>query len=68
MSINRRNILTANGFRRDSLTVTEAWALYAARYSVPPDMPLPSSGGLKMAVNGIDILLAPASGTDRWRD
>jgi hypothetical protein len=31
-------------------------------------MPLPSSGGLKMVVNGVDILLAPALGTDRWCD
>jgi hypothetical protein len=54
MSSSRRNILAANGFGCDSLTVAQAWALYVARYHVPPGMRLPSSGGgWMMAVNGI---------------
>ncbi|KAK1615890.1 hypothetical protein QYE76_021407 [Lolium multiflorum] len=28
----------ANGFGRESLIVVEAWAMYRARYPVPPDM------------------------------
>jgi hypothetical protein len=67
MPSSRHNILVANKFERDSLTVMEAWALNSARYPVSaPYMPLPSSGGLKMVVNGVDILLAPALGTARW--
>jgi hypothetical protein len=67
MPSSRHNILAANKFGRDSLTVTEACALYLARYPMlAPYMPLPSSGGLKMVVNGVDILLAPALGTARW--
>ncbi|KAK1681808.1 hypothetical protein QYE76_042656 [Lolium multiflorum] len=67
-SSSSRKIAAANGFGRGSLTVAEAWALYHARYPVPPDMRLPSSGGWKMAVNGIGIPPPPKPGTDQWRD
>jgi hypothetical protein len=66
MSSSRRNILAANGFGRGSLTVAKAWALYEARYPVPPDMHLPGGGAWKMAVNGIGIPPAPMPGTELW--
>jgi hypothetical protein len=65
MSSSHQNVLAANGFRRNKLTVAEAWSLYGARHKVPRP---PSSGGWKMAVNGIGILPAPTPGTNRWRD
>jgi hypothetical protein len=64
-SSSSRKIATTNGFGRGSLTVKEAWALYHTGYPVPPDMRLPSSGGWKIVVNGIDI---PPPGTERWKD
>ncbi|KAK1608765.1 hypothetical protein QYE76_032438 [Lolium multiflorum] len=67
MSFSRKNILAANGFGRGSLTVAEAWALYRARYPVPPGVRLPSNGGWRMPVNGIGVPLL-LLGTDRWRD
>jgi hypothetical protein len=67
-SSSSRKIAAANGFGRGSLTVKEAWALYHARYPVPPDMRLPSSGGWKMAMNGIGIPPPPTPGTERWKD
>jgi hypothetical protein len=67
-SSSSRKIAAANGFGRGSLTVPEAWALYHARYPVPPDMRLPSSGGWKMAVNGIGVPPPPKPGTDQGRD
>ena len=63
MSSGRKSILAANGFGRGSLTVGQAWALYEVRYPVPPDMRLPSSGGWKMADNGIGIPPPPSPGT-----
>ncbi|KAK1616134.1 hypothetical protein QYE76_021651 [Lolium multiflorum] len=63
-----RKIAAANGFRRCSLTVAEAWALYHTRYPVPLDMRLPSSSGWKMVVNGIGVPPPPKPGTDQWRD
>ena len=64
----RKWILAANGFGRGSLTVGEAWAIYDARYPVPPDMRLPSGGAWKMAPNGIGVPLPPTPDTQRWRD
>ncbi|XP_071678350.1 uncharacterized protein [Lolium perenne] len=63
-----RKITAANGFGRGSLTVAEAWALYHARYPVPPDMRLPSNGGWKMAVNGIGVPPPPKPRMDQWWD
>ncbi|KAK1696766.1 hypothetical protein QYE76_013463 [Lolium multiflorum] len=60
-------VLQGTEDHRGSLTVAEAWALYRAGYPVPPDMRLPSSGGWRMAVNGIGVP-PPPPGTDRWRD
>jgi hypothetical protein len=47
--------------------VAEACALYRTGYPVPPDMRLPSSGGWRMAVNGVGVP-PPSQGTERWRD
>jgi hypothetical protein len=68
MSLSSRKIAAANNFGRGSLTVKEAWALYRPGYPVPPDMRLPSSGGWKMAVNGIGVPLPPSPGIERWMD
>jgi hypothetical protein len=35
MSSSRRSILATSGFGRGSLTVTELWVFYGARYHVP---------------------------------
>jgi hypothetical protein len=43
MSSSRKNILAANAYGCGILTVTEAWALYHARYPILSDMRLPSS-------------------------
>jgi hypothetical protein len=45
MSSGLRGVLAANGFGQGSLTISEARAMYDARYPLPPDMRLPSSGG-----------------------
>jgi hypothetical protein len=55
MSSSHKSVLPVNGFGRGSLTVAKAWALYCARYPVPPDMRVPSGGGWRMAVNGIGV-------------
>ena len=68
MSSSQKEIFTTNGFGRGSLTVAQAWALYDARYPVPPDIRLPSSGGWKMATNGIGIPPPPTLRTQRWQD
>jgi hypothetical protein len=67
MSSSRGNIFTTNIFGRCSLAITEACAMYMARYRVPLDMCMLSSGW-KMVVNRIDVPLAPTSGTGPWRD
>ena len=68
MSSSSRKIARTNGFGRGSLTVPQAWALYRAGYPVPPDMRLPSSGGWRMAVNGIGVPPPLSLGMERWRD
>jgi hypothetical protein len=67
MSSSRDNIFATNIFGRGSLAITEACAMYMARYCVPPDMRMPSSGW-KMVINRIDAPLAPTSLTGPWRD
>lgn len=66
MSSSRKSI-AANGFGHGNLTVAEAWALYRAGYPVLPDMRLLSSGGWRMAVNGVGVR-PPPQGTEHWRD
>jgi hypothetical protein len=52
MSSSHKNV-AAKGFGHGCLMVAEAWELYHAGYLVPPDMCVPSSGGWRMAVNGV---------------
>ena len=68
MSSSSSRVTAENGFDRGSLTVAEVWALYHVGYPIPPDMRLPSSGGWRMAVNGIGIPPPPSPGTECWRD
>jgi hypothetical protein len=66
MSSSQKNVLSANGFGRGSLTVVEPWALYHERYPIPPDVrTTKSSGGWKMTANGIVVPSPSAPDTHR---